>query len=62
MNFNLRAENEKDWIIQNTWCEICNLADLGLLEPLEYEEDGLTFIEGKCKKCGNLVISQIKTS
>lgn len=37
----------------------CQQADLGLLNPIEYETDGQIFIEGKCKICSTIVVSNI---
>jgi hypothetical protein len=34
-------------------------AFLGLTDPQEYSEDGRVFVQGKCKVCGNLVVSEI---
>jgi hypothetical protein len=44
---------------QNTWCDVCQQADLGLTEPVEYEEDGAIFVEGRCAKCENIIKSRI---
>jgi hypothetical protein len=58
-NFSNRGVQDQDWLISNTWCDYCAKADLGLTEPVEYEEDGQIFIEGKCRCCGQPVISSI---
>ncbi len=58
-NFNDREADERAWLEEHTWCDICDQADLGLNEPREYEEAGEVFVEGKCRKCGNRVASQI---
>jgi len=46
-------------MVENTWCDHCSKADLGLIDPLEYEEDGQIYLEGKCKACGKRVVSKI---
>ena len=55
-----RSEVERFLFLQDTWCEHCDAADLGLVDPQEYEEDGRIFIEGRCRKCGQRVVSQIE--
>jgi hypothetical protein len=47
-------------IFNDTWCFTCNQADLGMIEPKEYEEAGEVFVEGKCRKCGNKIVTQIQ--
>jgi hypothetical protein len=39
-------------MLQNTWCDACGEADLGMNSPREYEEDGRVYVEGQCRKCG----------
>ena len=58
-NLNARDQFEREWLIQNTWCDHCSIADLGIDEPSEYEEAGRVFIEGVCRRCGNKVKSEI---
>ena len=57
--FAARPEWEQNWFVENTWCDVCNAADIGLIDPAEYEEDGSVFVEGKCRQCGNRVVSEI---
>jgi hypothetical protein len=54
-DFNSRPEDERNSICAETWCDHCNQADLGLVKPVEFEEDGQNYIEGLCRKCGNAV-------
>lgn len=54
-----RSPTECAWVLENTWCATCAAADIGMSEPLEYEEDGLLYVEGTCIKCGKRVESQI---
>ncbi len=58
-NFSDRDAQEQRWLVENTWCDSCAKADLGLTEPIEYEEDGQIFVEGKCVRCGRRVVSSI---
>lgn len=58
-DFFVRPEEEQRWLIKNTWCDSCDIADLGMIDPVEYEEDSKIVIEGKCSKCGAKVTSMI---
>ena len=33
--------------------------DLGMKDPVEYELDGVVYIDGKCVKCGSTVTTEI---
>ncbi len=44
---------------ENTWCDRCNEADLGISSPQEYEENGKVYIEGTCQKCGETIRSEV---
>jgi len=57
--FSGRDAQDQRWLVANTWCDYCAKADLGLTEPVEYEEDGQIFVEGKCRGCGQRVVSSI---
>ncbi|OUR67667.1 hypothetical protein A9Q73_04975 [Bermanella sp. 47_1433_sub80_T6] len=58
-DFYLRdPEEQADFLLQ-TWCNECQQVDLGMTDPVEYELDGKIAIEGKCKKCGNSVTTEI---
>jgi len=59
-DFNAREQLERQWLIENTWCDQCNAADLGIEEPSEYEENGRNFIEGVCRVCGKRIRSEIE--
>ena len=54
-DFTLRPERERSWICAETWCDRCNQADLGMISPVEFEEDGQIYIEGACRKCSAVV-------
>jgi hypothetical protein len=58
-NFFLRDSSERSWIIENTWCGGCLLPDLGIDDPNEFEEDGLVFIEGRCRICRVTLMSEV---
>ena len=58
-DFFSRDFNEQQWMADNTWCDICGEADLGLDDPVEYEENNKILLEGKCRKCGAKVVSEI---
>ena len=51
--------SEQRWLQENTWCEVCGKADLGMNEPQEYSEGSAQFVEGTCRKCGGTVRSEI---
>lgn len=54
-----RDTNEQRWMTENTWCETCEEADLGLSDPNEYEENDQVFLEGKCRKCEMRVVTHV---
>ncbi len=56
-NFYDRPPEEQEWLLENTWCDICNESDLGLTEPHEFEEDGEVILAGLCSRCGNQIRS-----
>jgi hypothetical protein len=45
--------------VQITWCDSCFKSNLGMLNPIEYEEDGKLYLEGVCSRCGSQVVSEI---
>ena len=61
-DFQLRTVDEQRWLSTNTWCETCGKADLGLENPIEYEEGGVVFVLGRCRKCGIVVTSNLSTN
>jgi hypothetical protein len=58
-DFDSRDAREKQWLIENTWCDHCNAADLGIQNPFEYEDGGHVYVEGYCRGCGSRVKSEI---
>lgn len=59
-NFSDRSLNEQQFLIEDTWCDYCNAADIGMRDANEYEEDGEIIVEGFCRKCGSIVRSHIR--
>lgn len=58
-DFHLRPIFEQEWLIENTWCERCQKADIGIENPNEFEKNGKLYISGFCKSCGSELTSEI---
>jgi hypothetical protein len=58
-DFSARSDEEQQLLLQHTWCDNCQLADLGMTNPQEYEQFGLRFVEGRCKACGEAVFTEL---
>jgi hypothetical protein len=58
-DFYARDEEDQQAFLSQTWCNECMQADLGMKEPREYELDGVVYIEGKCVKCDEPVVTEI---
>ena len=58
-DFYARSQQEQDDFLQYTWCNTCQAADLGMVEPQEYVLKGVTYIEGKCRVCGDTGITEL---
>ncbi|MGB0733322.1 MAG: hypothetical protein ACPGPF_06130 [Pontibacterium sp.] len=58
-DFYARSQQEQDDFLTYTWCNQCGAADLGMVEPKEYLLKGVTYIEGKCKVCGDTVMTEL---
>lgn len=58
-NFEARPAHEQQWLLDNTWCEVCRKADLGMRDAREFSEDGVVFVEGRCRTCGRSVRSEV---
>ncbi len=54
-----RDESERSWMIESTWCDTCGLPDLGIENPMEFEEDGHVYIEGSCRICGRRLMTEV---
>jgi hypothetical protein len=59
-DFFARDKFEQQYICENTWCGACGEADIGLLHPREYEEEGRVFVEGACARCGGRIVTEIR--
>jgi hypothetical protein len=59
-DFFRRDQEDQQAFLQYTWCQKCMEVDLGMVEPCEYELGETTFIEGKCKKCGETVVTELQ--
>ena len=51
-DFSKRDAVEQKFILAETWCDTCKQADLGMVDPIEFEEDGEIIVEGHCARCG----------
>lgn len=58
-NFRSRPESEQAWLCEHTWCDNCRSADIGMSDPVEYEEDGVVRVEGRCLQCAMRVVSEV---
>ncbi len=58
-DFFARDPEEQQAFLDQTWCDKCQAADLGMHTPLEYELDGTIFVEGTCKQCGEQVYTEL---
>ena len=59
LNFDSLSEIEKSLLLNDTWCNKCGQADLGITHPELYVENGSNYISGKCSTCGTKCISEI---
>jgi hypothetical protein len=44
---------------ENTWCDVCGEADLGMINPVEYGEGDRVYVGGSCRRCGAEVRSEV---
>lgn len=51
--------NLNEWLLEHTWCDRCQEADLGMHSSVRVEADGHIYVDGKCKRCGGPVRSEI---
>ena len=59
LDFDKLEEVEKQNYIEDTWCEKCQKADLGIDDLEMFIEDNIKFVSGKCKVCGSICTSEI---
>ena len=58
-DFSARPPAEQQWLLKNSWCPVCELPDLGMLDPVEYADDEVVILAGRCKVCGAQMESEI---
>ncbi|MBY4677912.1 hypothetical protein [Marinobacterium arenosum] len=58
-DFHARDPDEQQAFLNQTWCDHCQQVDLGMTDPVEYELKGIVYIEGRCKGCGEPVITEL---
>ncbi len=58
-DFYQRPADEQADFLANTWCNQCMEADLGMRDPVEFEQEGRIFIQGACVKCGECVTTEL---
>ncbi|MDY6891641.1 MAG: hypothetical protein SVU24_08610 [Pseudomonadota bacterium] len=58
-DFYARDAEERQLFLTDTWCDHCRQLGLGMRSAEEYELHGLVFIEGRCKRCGETVLTEL---
>lgn len=58
-DFFSHSEEDQQAFLEQTWCNSCQEVNLGMTDPQEYELKGIIYIEGKCKKCGEVVLTEL---
>lgn len=58
-DFGLRDPQEQQAFLEQTWCDHCMEANLGMSDPVEYEHKGVVYIEGRCLRCGQPVLTEL---
>ena len=51
-DFSARDRLERESLLANTWCNVCEKADLGMIDPVEFEDGDGSVLEGVCVVCG----------
>jgi transcription initiation factor TFIIIB Brf1 subunit/transcription initiation factor TFIIB len=54
-DFSARSPAEQQMLTEDSWCDLCDEADLGMRDAKEFDEDGKIVIEGLCVKCGSVI-------
>ena len=60
MDFTVRPADEQEEFLSMTWCNTCQEMDLGMDEAREFKTESLWWIEGRCRRCGDKVITEIQ--
>ena len=58
-DFFARDEDEQKLFTEQTWCDACGQADLGMHTPIEYALGDSIFIEGQCNQCNSPVVTEL---
>lgn len=59
-DFYARDEASQKEFLHYTWCNACMASDLGMTDPVEYEIEGVVFIDGACVACGATVTTELQ--
>ncbi|GHB79634.1 hypothetical protein GCM10008107_31460 [Psychrosphaera saromensis] len=51
LNFDDLEQFDQEFFINDSWCNYCDEADLGIIEPKIYILDEKQYLEGNCKVC-----------
>lgn len=58
-DFYARSPSDQRSFLEETWCAQCGDCDIGMDCPVEYEESGRVYIEGRCLGCHGSVRTEI---
>ncbi|MCL1052182.1 hypothetical protein L2755_21540 [Shewanella abyssi] len=59
LSFDVLDESDKDFFINDSWCDYCEKSDLGITDPKIYILDEKQYLEGVCKICGHKQITEV---
>lgn len=59
ISFDSLPAEDQNWFLENTWCDICQRADLGVKEPREFRENGREFFIARCLVCGHECTTEV---
>jgi hypothetical protein len=59
LSFDVLNESDRDFFINDSWCDNCEKADLGIVDPKIYIADEKQYLEGVCKVCGQKQITEV---
>lgn len=51
-DFAARDLVERQSLLANTWCGVCEQADLGMTDPVDFRDGEESGLEGRCAVCG----------
>jgi len=58
-DFTARSEEEQQAFLEQTWCDQCQEVNLGMSQPQEYEFKAVIYIEGRCNRCGSVIVTEL---